>query len=266
MVTDSSNDNRAFSPPDGPTPNGVGGLVKLTVPVGEADAVSLFTSPMAFFTPSGFPTCSADLEGQSLSCAGLVADGNYTATDGGAHASGTADANGILTVPLALKGGNVVSLSNGARNVTMLHVADLRADIDGEQTVLAGGTCAQGQYYGPPLSAAPTNASAGFASAVAGGAALTGEICPMSGSAAGLPSSPIVQTDELSGGQTQTEVPDLENTTPLNGEIVAGGFPAIGRVRVPRARQLGHAGREQPDLVHRRPGERRGRRVHRRPT
>ena len=233
VVTDSSNDNRAFSPPDGPTPNGVGGLVKLTVPVGEADAVSLFTSPMAFFTPSGFPTCSADLEGQSLSCAGLVADGNYTASDGGGHASGTAGANGILTVPLALKEGNVVSLSNGARNVTMLHVADLRADIDGEQTVLAGGTCAPGQYYGPPLSEAPTNASAGFASAVAGGAALTGEICPMSGNAAGLPSSPIVQTDELSGGQTQTEVPDLENTSPLNGEIVAGGFPAIGQSGFP---------------------------------
>ena len=85
VVADSSNDNRAFSPPDGPTPNGVGSLVKLTVPVGEADAVSLFTSPMAFFTPSGFPTCNADLEGQSLSCSGLVAHGNYVATAGGAH-------------------------------------------------------------------------------------------------------------------------------------------------------------------------------------
>ncbi|MGH2893876.1 MAG: hypothetical protein ACRDPM_11535, partial [Solirubrobacteraceae bacterium] len=186
VVTDSSNDNRAFSPPDGPTPNGVGGLVNLTVPVGEADAVSLFTSPMEFFTPSGFPACSADLEGQSLSCAGLVADGNYTATDGGAHSAGTAGGNGILTVPLAVKGGNVVSLSNGARSVTTLHVATLRADIDGEHTVLAGGTCAAGQYYGPPLSEAPANASAGAPSAVAGGAALTGEICPMGGSAAGL--------------------------------------------------------------------------------
>lgn len=233
VVTGSSTDNRAFSPPAGPTPNGVGGLVDLTVPVGEADAVSLFTSPMAFFTPSGFPTCSADLERQSLRCGGLVAHGNYTAADGGAHSSGTAGANGILTVPLAVNGGNVVSLSNGARNVTTLHVANLRADINGEQTVLAGGTCAAGQYYGAPLSAAPVNASAGSPSAIAGGAALTGEICPMGGSAAGLPSSPIVQTDELSGGQTQTEVPDLENTSPLNGEIVAGGFPAIGQSGFP---------------------------------
>jgi hypothetical protein len=233
VVTDSSNDNRAFSPPGGPTPNGVGALVKLTVPVGEADAVSLFTSPMAFFTPSGFPTCAADLEGQSLSCSGLVGDGNYVAMDGGAHASGTADSNGNLTVPLAVKGGNTVALSNGARSVTTLHVAGLRADIKGEQSVLAGGTCAAGQYYGSPLSEAPTNASAGAPTAVAGGAALTGEICPLSGSAAGLPSSPIVQTDELSGGTTQTEVPDLENTTPLNGELVIGGFPAIAESGFP---------------------------------
>jgi hypothetical protein len=233
VVTDSSNDNRAFSPLDGPTPNGNGSLIKLTVPVGEPDAVSLFVSPMAFFTPSGFPTCGADLEGQSLTCSGLVAGGNYTAADGGAHSSGTADGHGILSVPLAIKGGNVVSLSNGARSVTTLHVAGLRADILGEQSVLAGGTCAPGQYYGPPLSSAPTNASAGVPTAFAGGAALTGEICPTSGSAAGLPSSPIVQTDELSGGTTQTEVPDLENTTPLNGELVVGGFPAIGQSGFP---------------------------------
>jgi hypothetical protein len=233
VVADGSNDNRAFSPPGGATPNGVGALVKLTVPVGEADAVSLFTSPMEFFTPSGFPTCTADLEGQSLSCSGLVAHGNYVAMEGGTHASGTADGNGNLTVPLAVKGGNAVSLSNGARNVTTLHVAGLRAEIDGEQSVLAGGTCAPGQYYGEPLGEAPTNASAGAPSAIAGGAALTGEICPLSGSAGGLPSSPIVQTDELSGGTTQTEVPDLENTTPLNGELVVGGFPAIAESGFP---------------------------------
>ena len=73
VVTDSSNDNRAFSPPGRTHAQRRRRLVKLTVPVGEADAVSLFTSPMAFFTPSGFPTCNADLEGQSLSCSGLVA-------------------------------------------------------------------------------------------------------------------------------------------------------------------------------------------------
>ncbi len=45
----------------------------------------------------------------------------------------------------------------------------------------------------------------------------------MGGGAAGLPSSSIVQTGtSLSGGQTQTEASDLENTSPLNGEIVAG--------------------------------------------
>jgi hypothetical protein len=233
VMTDGSNDNRAFSPPEGPTPNPVGGLVGLTVPVGEPDAVSLFLSPMAFFTPSGFPTCGADLEGQSLTCAGLVPDGNYTATDGSAHSAGTADGRGILAVPLAAKGGNVVSLSNGARNVTTLHVASLHADINGSETVLSGGTCQPGQYFDPPLDTAPTNASAGFPTAFAGGAALTGQICPTSGNAAGLPSGSIVQTDELSGGQTQTEVPDLENTSPLNGEIVYGHFTAVGESGFP---------------------------------
>ncbi len=233
VVTDSSNDNRAFSPPDGPTPNPFGALVKLTVPVGEPDAVSLFASPLPYFAPSGFPTCTADLEGLTVSCSGLVAHANYTLIDGSRQASGTADANGLLTVALATRRGDTVSLSNGARTLTTLHVANLRADIDGQQTVLAGGSCQAGEYYGPPLSSAPTNLSAGAPTAAAGGAALTGVVCPNSGDATGLPSNPIVQTDELSGGQTQTEVPDLENTSPLNGEIVYGHFTAVGESGFP---------------------------------
>lgn len=237
VITASSNDNRAFSPPNDPipnsTPNPFGGLVKLTVPVGEADAASLFVSPLAFFAPSGFPACAADLEGRHVSCSGLVPAANYTVGDGGRHAAGTADANGTVTVPLAVTAGDTVSLSNGSRTLTTLHVAALRADINGEQTVLAGGSCQAGEYFGPPLGTAPTNASAGFPTAVAGGGALTGEICPVSGNATGLPSAPIVQTDELSGGQTLTAVPDLENTSPLNGEIVYGHFTAVGQSGFP---------------------------------
>ena len=232
VVTDSSNDNRAFSPPDGPTPNGVGGLVNLTVPVGEADAVSLFTSPMAFFTPSGFPTCSADLEGQSLSCSGLVADGNYTATDGGAHASGTADGNGTSPCRWRSRAATRCRCPTGPGRD---HAA--RGRPAGRHRRRADGAGRRDVRGGPVLRLAAQRGAdqrlGGCPSAVAGGAALTGEICPMGGSAAGLPSSPIVQTDELSGGQTQTEVPDLENTTPLNGEIVAGGFPAIGQSGFP---------------------------------
>ena len=38
-VTYSTNDNRAFQPPDAAAPNGAGGLVDMTVPVGEPDSV-----------------------------------------------------------------------------------------------------------------------------------------------------------------------------------------------------------------------------------
>ena len=41
--------------------------------------------------------------------------------------------------------------------MTTLHVAHLKVAINGEQAVLAGGTCEAGDYYGPPLPEAPTN-------------------------------------------------------------------------------------------------------------
>ncbi len=234
LFTDSSNDNRAFQPPDAATPNTVGGLVKLAVPVGEADAASQFVSPMPFFAPSGFPSCTADLQAQAVSCSGLVPHAGYTLTDGSRHASGNADGTGTLTQPLTIKGGDSVALTNGAsRRLTTLHVAHLRVDIIGSQSVLSGGTCEAGDYVGPPLSQAPTNGSAGEPSAVAGGAALTGAICPTSGDATGLPSTSIAQTDEFSGGATSTDVPDIEDTSPIQGEIVYGGFTAVAESGLP---------------------------------
>jgi hypothetical protein len=233
VFTASSNDNRAFSSPNGPTPNITGGLVSLTVPVGEPDAVSLFASPLQFFASSRFPTCAADLEAQTVTCKGLVDAEGYTITDGTSQVSGSADSNGTLSLPLSVKGGDSVGLSNGSRTLTTLHVAHLQVSITGEQTVLAGGTCEAGNYYGPPLSSAPTSTSAGAPTAIAGGAALTGEICPTSGDAAGLPTSTIAQTDEQSGGQTQTEVPDVLNTSPMQGEIVYGGFTAVAESGLP---------------------------------
>jgi hypothetical protein len=230
-ITASSNDNRAFSPPDAQD-NTTGALVKLTVPAGEPDSISQFTSPL-LFAPTGFPTCTADLEAQAVSCTGLVPHESYTLRDGGETASGAADDTGTLTEPLAVTGGDAVALDNAFRTLTTLHVAHLRVDITGEQTVLSGGTCEAGQYYAPPLSTAPTNASAGEPSAVAGGAALTGTICPLSGDATGLPSSPIVQTDQLSGGETTTEVPDVEDTSPIEAEVVYGGFTAVAESGLP---------------------------------
>jgi hypothetical protein len=213
--------------------NPTGGLVDLTVPAGEADALSSFVSPVPGFSPSGFPTCTADLEARVVTCSGLVSGTGYTVTDGGAHASATADGSGAVSVPLAVHLGDSLTLSNAARMLTTLHVANLKVAITGEQTVLAGGTCQAGDYFGGPLTDAPTNGSAGAPSAVAGGAALTGEICPTSGNAVGLPSSGIAQTDDASGGQTQTEVPDVQDTSPIEGETMLGKFVALAESGLP---------------------------------
>ena len=53
-VTASSNDNRAFIDPNNTTisPNPLGGLVKLTVPVAETDAVGPFPDPLGIFGPA----------------------------------------------------------------------------------------------------------------------------------------------------------------------------------------------------------------------
>jgi hypothetical protein len=242
VVTQGSNDNRAFQDPNLPTANPTGGLVNLSVPVGEADAVSTFPTSLATFVPvgapSGFPTCSADLQAQSVTCSGLVPSENYSVTDSrtGKSQSAAADNSGDITVAFAtgtVQGGDAMALSNGSRMLTTLHVAHLRVDITGEQTVLSGGTCQPDQYYAPPLSAEPTNAGAGDPTAIAGGSALTDSICPSNGDATGLSATNIVQTDELSGGQTSTQVPDVENTSPMEGETVYGNFVAVAESGLP---------------------------------
>ena len=81
--TITTNDNRAYQPADaatnpsvpGAVPNANGGLVSLTIPAGEPDSTSLFNFPLAEvtgvpFTQTGFPTCSADLGEQPLTCTG----------------------------------------------------------------------------------------------------------------------------------------------------------------------------------------------------
>ena len=58
------------------------------------------------------------------------------------------------------------------------------------------------------------------------GAALTGRICPLSGSAEGLSDPAIEQTDDRSGGLTETEVADIAHTSPVDGETLYGRFTA----------------------------------------
>jgi hypothetical protein len=204
--------------------------VTLTVPAGEPDSVSSFFNPFLAISQGGFPACTGDLEAGTVTCTGLVPGEAYTLKDGAKSASGKADGTGTVSVPLAIKGGDAVALSNGSRTLTTLHVAHLRVAIKGNQTVLSGGQCQPGEYYGPPVTTPPANSSAG---SINGGIALTGEICPLNGHAAGLPTSTIAQTDELSAGQTMTEVPLIVSTSPPQGENVFGAFTARARAGFP---------------------------------
>ncbi len=223
-VTYSTNDNRAFAPPDAPVPNGAGGLVSLTVPVGETDSVSALGSPLPFFSPGGFPSCTADLEAQTVACTGLVPGARYSVN--GHH--GTADGGGTVSLSMPVHRGDALALSNGSRTLTTLHVANLRVDITAEQPVLSGGSCQPDQYYGAPVTSPPVNGAAGEP-----GIADSGAICPDNGDATGLDASFIGQTDEASGGLTQTEVPDVEDTSPMQGEIVYGAFTALAESGLP---------------------------------
>ncbi len=97
----------------------------------------------------------------------------------------------------------------------------------GTQTVLSGGSCQPGDFYGPPLMRPPVSSAIGL------GVAGRGTVCPRSGHAKGLSALEISQIDDLSGGQTRTQVPMIERTTPLDGEVLYGGFTAIARSGLP---------------------------------
>ncbi len=138
-------------------------------------------------------------------------------------------ADGVVTAALAIKGGDMVALTNASKlTLTTLHVAELKVNIDGnDATAVASGTCSPDEYWGGPLRGPFSSDESGEPSEIAGGAALTGEICPLSGKAAGLPTSDLGQTDELSGGATFTKVADVANTSPMEAETVYGTFTAL---------------------------------------
>ena len=102
------------------------------------------------------PQCLADLEVQAVECIGLVPKVTYTLTDGRQRQRAAADGTGTVIAPLDVSGGNLVSLSNGSRTLTVLHVAHLRVLILGEETVLAVGRCQPGEYFGAPSDVVPT--------------------------------------------------------------------------------------------------------------
>ncbi len=221
-VTISSVDNRAVTLDN---PNGA--LVKLIVPAGEPGSVSALGNGQILLAPGGFPSCTADLGGQAVRCTGLRPGARYRIGGRSAKAdpSGAARFSGFAP---RLRGGLALALKNsGGRVLTTLHVANLRVDIDGRQTVVAGGHCQPGAYYGAPLGHPPI--SGGIGSGVGG----HGTICPASGSAAGLSTRHIEQSDDLSGGETRTEVPEIEHATPADGDTVYGPFIAFARSGLP---------------------------------
>ena len=140
-----------------------------------------------------------------------------------------ADLLGTAAVKLGVRAGDRVALSNGARTLTTLHVARLKAHIAGTSRSLSGGSCTPGDLWRGPLSSAPTNVFAGEPTALFGGSALTGVVCPANGRAAGMPAGQIAQTDDLSPGETFTQVAELIDISPIEGETMYGKFLAVAQ-------------------------------------
>ena len=111
--------------------------------------------------------------------------------------------------------------------LTTLHVAHLRVDLQGQQTAIVSGSCEPGDYIGPPVTTIPSSP------AVGAGIAGTGKICGAKGRVGGFPAADIAQTDDLSGGQTFTQVPSIVRTTPINGETLYGSFIALAQTGRP---------------------------------
>ena len=224
-VTMTSEDNRGgyALEPDG-------ALVRMTVALGEPGSVSAVANNQLMFAPTGFPTCTAFLRIHAVRCVGLVPGWRYRLRRGGQTlGAGHAGPGGAVTLTgLPVRGGDVVTLVNAAgRRLTSLHVARLRVDLVGDQTVVTSGTCQAGDYWGGPVSRPPIGASIGV------GIGGSGTICPASGSATGLPTADIAQTDDLSGGQTVTQVPEIRSTAPIQDETLYGSFVASAQSGLP---------------------------------
>jgi hypothetical protein len=214
----SSEDNRAVLP--SLTPQGA--LIKLTTSPGEPDA----TPTLQGFGAVGIPVCDAFLRVRVISCAGLVPGARYR-LDGRPVRPGF---DGIVSISgLRLRGGQRVALINRAgRRVTTLHIAHLRVDLTAEQTRVTGGTCQPGDFYGLS-SAASSLAGQLLGSPVTA----TSAVCPLNGSARGLSTRVIAQTDDFSGGQTVVSVPAIRSTAPIQDETFYGGFAASAQSGLP---------------------------------
>ncbi len=224
-VTLTSSDNRGeyFLNPNG-------ALVSMAVALGEPNSVPAASDSQLASVVGGFPTCTAFLRIRVVRCSGLVPGARYRLERGGHTLSrGRAGIAGAVTMTgLRVRGGEVLTLRNAAgRRLTALHVARLRVGIIGDQTVAASGTCQPGDYWGRPVARTPISAAVG--SGIAG----SGTVCPDNGRARGLPTAVIAQTDDFSGGSTETQVPLIESTAPIQDETLYGGFAASAQSGLP---------------------------------
>lgn len=218
-------DNRA---PTQVAPDGA--LVQLTVPLGE---------PNSNFSRTGLPYCSAQLRLQIVACSGLVSRAHYRLTSSRRHAtrSGRANFAGVVRFSgFRIAGGDVLTLTNRVgRTITRLHVAHLRVAIHGNLNVVASGSCQPGDYWGGPYTAFDL----GFPFLFGSGAGFFGfgfdTVCGPHGRAKGMPTSPIEQVDELSGGLTSTSIPRLGTHIPGPNTVITSGFRALAQTGFPGA-------------------------------
>ena len=250
-----SQDNRAVTLDNPP-----GAAISLGVSLGEPNALPSLQNSQLTLSNTGFPLCTADLRAQAVRCSGLVRHARYTLTRGRGHVvrqvradgNGSAGFAGFRGTP-GIRGGDLFTLTNGSRRVlTGLHVAHLRVDITGNQTVIASGTCEAGNYYGAPLSDVPVSPAIGVP-----GSTGTGTICPLSGRAKGLSTSLISQVDDRSGGQTRTQVPRFLGTAPLQNATLYGNFIALAQTGIPGAHGSTIPTHSRVALTITRPGSRR---------
>jgi hypothetical protein len=224
-VTMTSEDNRA---PSDLEPDGA--LVKMTVALGEPGSVTAVANNQLPIAPTGFPTCTAFLRVRTVRCSGLVPRASYRLLRRGrAIGRGRAGKAGVVSIGgLSVHGGDVVTLVNAAgRRLSSLHVAHLRVNLIGDETVVSSGTCQAGDYWGAPVAKPPVT------SAVGSGIAGSGTVCPANGHAKGLSAADIAQTDDFSGGQTVTQVPVIESTAPIQDETLNGSFVASAQSGLP---------------------------------
>jgi hypothetical protein len=210
------------------SPNGA--LVSMAVGLGEPDSVAAVADSQLASPVGGFPTCTAFLRIRTVRCTGLVPGARYRLLRRRRVLSrARAGLAGEVTMSgRRVHGGDVVTLVNAAgRRLTALHVAHLHVGIIGNQTVAASGTCQPGDYWGPPVTRTPISDAVGL------GIAGAGQVCPASGRAHGMPTDVIAQTDEFSGGETETQVPLIKSTAPIQDETLYGGFVASAQSGLP---------------------------------